>query len=131
MLPAASATAVVASFFFVPTAGLAAGGGAAVSLALSSGQATPRSGNGSRGALGSSSAGSCGGKVGAGGAAVWACAGNANTAAAAAHSSRAAPTLEPRPLIQGPALTSGPEPRQYVPSVIEALSGPCRSLRRC
>src|SRR5258708_10429823 len=94
-----------------------AGGGSAVSLALRSGQATPRSGIGSSGALGSSSAasGGCGGTA-------WASTGTgANAVAAAAHSRCAAPSLEPRPLIQGEALTSAPEPRQYVPSLVEQL----------
>jgi hypothetical protein len=46
-----------------------------------------------------------------------------NAAAAAAHSSRAALTLEPHPLIKPEALTSAPEPRQYVPPAIEPLTG--------
>src|SRR5438046_2375690 len=82
------------------------------SLALRSGQATPRSGIGSRGALGSSSPG----LVGGGGAGVVCAAARPGTSAdaAAAHSSRAAHRLDPRPLIKRQALNSGPEPRQYV-----------------
>src|SRR5437660_1314561 len=88
-------------------------GGGTVSLALSSGQATPRSGIGSSGAFGSSSAGFGGGEA--------ICASNgagSNAEAAAAHSSRAPLTLKPHPLIQSEALTSAPEPRQYVPRAI-------------
>src|SRR5437762_12664894 len=84
-----------------------------VSLALRSGQATPRSDIGASGALGSSSAGSGGGEA--------SCASNgagSNAEAAAAHSNRAPVTLKPRPLIQSEALTSAPEPRQYVPRAI-------------
>src|SRR5438045_6919473 len=83
-------------------------GGGVVSLALRSGQATPRSGIVSSGALGSSSAGSGGGGVEG-----TACADNpadTNAIAAAAHSSRAAPSREPRPIIRNrdyPALLNG------------------------
>lgn len=80
--------------------------GGVTSFALSSGHATPRSGSGASGALGSSSAASgagrgCGAGCGGGGEAVCAKAGtDGNPAAAAAHSSRAARTLEPHPLIK-------------------------------
>ena len=73
-------------------------GGAEVSLALSSGQSTPRSGIGASGALGSSSAGS----GAAAGEERAARAGGAGEAAQgpAAHSSRAALSLNPRPIIR-------------------------------
>src|SRR4029079_14536585 len=100
--------------------GFAGAGAGAVSFALSSGQATPRSGSGARGALGSSSAAS--GGVDAGGGTAWASKGPESTAEPAApHSSRAPVNLNPRPLIQGEALTSAPEPRQYVCSACEGL----------
>src|SRR4051812_5955297 len=106
-------------------------GGRAVLVALRSGQGTPRSGIGSSGALGSSSAGSGGGGETVGGA-FWACNGpGSNAEAAAAHHQCARMTLNPHPLIQGEALTSAPEPRQYVPPPMEGLSERYPGLRRC
>src|SRR5437868_7268537 len=97
----------------LPLTVVVAGAGSVLSLALRSGQATPRSGSGSSGALGSSSAG-----FGATGAICASNGAGSNAEAAAAHSSRAPLTLKPRPIIQIEALTSAPEPRQYVPRAI-------------
>src|SRR5260221_3193577 len=107
---------------------IGAAGSEAVSLALRSGQATPRSGSGASGALGSSSAAPGGfGGAGTGAGAVWASNGpGSNAEAAAARHHRAPVTLEPHPLIEGEALTSRPEPRQYVPPPREGLSELCR-----
>src|SRR5207253_6190537 len=98
----------------VGVAAAAGGTGSAVSLALSVGQATPRSGSGASGALGSRPAGSlpvgCAGGGGAGAGAVWASASPETDASpAAAHSSRAAPARETRPLIKRKDLASAPE----------------------
>src|SRR6476646_868540 len=97
MSPVTSAASRLAAFL-AGVDGVSAAGGELVSLALRSGQATPRSGIVSSGALGSSSAGSGGGGVEG-----TACADNpadTNAIAAAAHSSRAAPSREPRPIIR-------------------------------
>src|SRR5690348_8243150 len=99
MFPVSAATAWVC---FLPLTVVVTVAGGAVSLGFRSGHATPRSGNGASGALGSSSAASGGGwGAGAGGgvACAKAAAGD-HAAAAAAHSSRAACALEPRPLIK-------------------------------
>ena len=69
---------------FALDVGAAGAGGGAVSLALSSGQATPRSGSGASGALGSSSAGS-GGAAAGGGTACASKGPGSNAEAAAAH----------------------------------------------
>src|SRR6478672_7969693 len=110
---------------FCPFAGAATcGTGGVLWLALSSGQATPRSGIGASGALGSSSAASGGGVGGGdvgGGAACASAVLGTSTVIATAHSSRAAPTREPRPIIQLWRLNTGPEPRQYVPARSEGL----------
>src|SRR6185369_16605122 len=92
----------------------AIGAAGVTSPALRSGQETPRSGIGSKGALGSSSPGTEG--AGGGGAGALCAAANPGASAdtATAHSSRAAHRVDPRPLIKQQALDSGPEPRQYV-----------------
>src|SRR5919107_5415508 len=113
MLPTPSAMPRFDVFCGVATTGC----GATVSFTLSSGQATPRSGIGSSGALGSSSAASGGGCGGDGGGDGAVCASNGNgakEAAAATHSSRTAPTLDPLPLIEEQTLTGASERRQYV-----------------
>src|SRR5581483_6502281 len=112
MVPVSPATACVC---FLPLTVAVTAAGGAVSLGFRSGQGTPRSGRGASGALGSSSAASGGAGAGGAGAccAAWEKAGEASTTAPAAHSSRAAYSLEPRPIIKREALPSAPEPRQY------------------
>src|SRR4051794_8763637 len=90
---------VVASPRF-PRGGIGTASGRAVPFALSSGHATPRSGIGSSGALGSGWIGSdAGGAAGVGAACASKDAGS-NAEAPAAHHRDARITLKPRPLIQ-------------------------------
>src|SRR3954466_12297687 len=83
--------------FFVGVGDGSATGGV-LPLALRPGHSTPSSGSGASGALGSSSAAS-GGCGGGGGFWAFAVTGTGG-AVAAAQSSRAAPSLEPRPIIR-------------------------------